>query len=117
MTKTAHSDIAGAIKWATARLKRLNDDLVLCEPDRYQKPAWIAERDALTLLIDTVRGYEAMMEAVECIEFQDGQRIDQPCSQPPGQQCWHYDHDGRIDLFDTSLAAFRAVAKEGDDGK
>jgi hypothetical protein len=114
MTKTAHSDIAGAIKWATARLKRLNDDLVLCEPDRYQKPAWIAERDALTLLIDTVRGYEAMMATVDEI---DGNRPDGSrwlvWKADSGE--WRATPDDARTGYDAPLAAFRAMAMEGDE--
>lgn len=69
---------------------------------------------ALTALLTELNEMRELLEAADGIEFKNGTRIDQPCAQDEGVQCWHYDHDGRCDLFDSVLDAYREVKKQGE---
>jgi hypothetical protein len=53
--------------------------------------------------------YRELLEAAEQITFKDGKRIEQPCGQDEGSQCWHVDNpEGLVDLYDSALEAFEA---------
>jgi hypothetical protein len=124
---TAHSDLAGEIRVAEGIRDRLRIAAENARPlDTDLSDQWAAEAAALTLLIDAVRGYEAMLsEADMVIVMKGGKSV----RKEKGERSVLYDElwgcfldedlkaatKKRVQRYDTPLAAFRAVAKEGDE--
>jgi hypothetical protein len=130
---TAHSDLAGEIRVAEGIRDRLRIAAENARPlDTDLSDQWAAEAAALTLLIDAVRGYEAMMDEWE----RHGWTIGPSGFGPDGKRAWwrvgytafadradmslhDVDNDSVVGadslLEAVRLAAFRAVAKEGDE--
>jgi hypothetical protein len=117
MTKTAHTDLAGAIGVAKERLDDIKRKLSAQRMLTARRKALKAEADALTLIIASVRGYEAMLNYADeyTVNYYGKGEIRKYAN---SGRILARRFNGPIDVkseHTNPLAAFRAVAKEGDE--